>query len=308
MESNRQRINRKISSAAFSALSSMSLLNWMPDKLYLSAMWRAHFGKKLDWKNPRSFNEKLQWLKAYDHNPAYPRLVDKETVRRYVSDTIGPEYLIPLVGGPWKRFDEIDFDLLPESFVLKCTHDSGGVVICRDKKALDLRAVKKKIEKSLRRNYYWGGREWPYKNVKPRVIAERYMGNETGDEVKDYKFMMFGGEHRCAFVCSNRFAGSKLNVTFFDPGWNRMPFERHYRADARELPRPERYEEMIRLSERLSAGMPFVRIDLYEISGRVYFGEITLYPGSGLEEFEPVGWDYALGEWIDLKRFFPKEF
>ena len=303
---------KKIVSAApaalFSALSSMHLLRWLPDRPYLSAMWRARFHRKLDWQNPLSFNEKLQWLKAHDHNPKYPQLADKLAVRQYVADTVGGQYLIPLVGGPWSSFDEIDFDLLPKRFVLKCTHDSGGVVICRDKSELDRKAAKKKIGESLRRNYYWGGREWPYKDIAPQIIAEQYIESESGEELKDYKLLMFGGRHRCAFVCSNRFGGGKLNVTFFDPDWNRLPFERHYSADPRELPRPERYEEMIRIAERLSAGLPFVRIDLYEAERKVYFGEITFYPGSGLEEFQPAEWDYKLGEWIDLKQYFPEEF
>ena len=298
----------KTPAAVFFAFSSLHLLNWMPDRLYLSAMWRARFGKKLNWKHPRSFNEKLQWLKANDHNPAYPGLVDKFAVRRFVADAIGEEYLIPLAGGPWNSFDEIDFDQLPDRFVLKCTHDSGGVVVCRDKAALDRKAARQKIEASLHRNYYWGGREWPYQNIRPRIIAEQYMENGSDGELKDYKFMMFGGEHRCAFVCSNRFAGSELNVTFFDPDWNRLPFERHYHSDPGELSRPAQYEEMVRVAERLSAGLPFARIDFYEINGRVYFGEITLYPGSGLEEFHPVEWDDVLGSWIDLKRYFSGAF
>lgn len=296
------------SATLFFALSNRKLLNWMPDRLYLSALWRAYFHKKLDWKNPRSFNEKIQWLKVYDHNPIYAVYADKYAVRQYIADTIGEQYLIPLVGGPWNSFDEIDFSLLPDRFVLKCTHDSGGVVICHGKSEFDQKSAREKIQKSLKRNYYWGGREWPYRDIQPRIIAEQYMESASGSEPKDYKFMMFGGKHRCGFVCTNRFAASELNVTFFDPDWNRMPFERHYHADPRELPRPNRYAEMIRISEQLSAGLPFVRIDLYEIDQTVYFGELTLYPGSGLETFQPEEWDDTLGDWLDLKQYFPKEF
>ncbi len=299
---------RNIGAALFFTLSSRNLLNWMPDKQYLSAMWRAYFHKKLDWQNPVSFNEKIQWLKVKDRNPLYPTLVDKYAVRQYVASAVGEPYLIPLVGGPWASFDEIDFAALPERFVLKCARDSGGVVLCRDKSRLDLAAARKKIEKSLKKNYYWGGREWPYQFVPPRIIAEQYLESESGTELTDYKFMMFGGQCRCVFACTNRFLGSKMNVTFFDPDWNRLPFERHYPADPRELPRPERYDEMLRLAERLSARSPFQRIDLYEAGSRVYFGEITLYPGSGMETFQPEEWDGRLGEWIDLKQYFPKEF
>ena len=299
---------RHATAAVFFALSSRKLLNWMPDQLYLSVLWRAYFHTKLDWKNPKSFNEKVQWLKVKDRNPLYPTLVDKYAVRAWIKEKIGEEYLVPLVGGPWNSFDEIDFGALPERFVLKCTHDSGNVVICQDKHALDLVAAKEKIEKSLQRNYYWGGREWPYQYVQPRIIAEQYMESASSGELMDYKFMMFGGEHRCAFVCSNRFAGSKLNVTFFDPDWKRLPFERHYHADPQPLPQPECYAEMIRVAETLSKGFPLMRVDLYEINHRVYFGEMTLYPGSGLETFQPVDWDYKLGDWVELNKFFPKEF
>jgi hypothetical protein len=299
---------RSASAAVFFALSARKLLNWMPDRLYLSTMWRAYFHRKFDWKHPRSFNEKIQWLKVNDRNPLYPTLADKFAVREYIKNAIGEEYLIPLVGGPWSSFDEIDFSRLPERFVLKCTHDSGGVVICRGKDSFDQKAARAKIEKSLRRNYYWGGREWPYRDIKPRIIAEAYMESASGGELLDYKFMMFGGEPRCSFVCSNRFAESELNVTFFDPDWNRMPFERHYHADPQALPKPACYDDMIRVARRLSEGLPFVRVDLYEINGRAYCGEITLYPGSGLETFQPIEWDYKLGEWIDLKKFFPDEF
>ncbi len=299
---------QKAPAALFFALSSKGLFNWMPDRMYLSALWHAHFHRKFNWKNPQTFNEKLQWLKAYDHNPVYPLLVDKFAVRQYIAEKIGLDYLIPLVGGPWNHFDEIDFTRLPEQFVLKCTHDSGGIVVCRDKSALDLKAAGKKIEKSLKRNYYWSGREWPYKHIKPRIIAEQYMANGSESDLPDYKFYMFGGKNRCVLVCTNRFSKDKMNMTFFDPAWNRLPFERQYEADPRELPRPERFEEMLRLAERLSAGLPFVRIDLYEIDRTIYFGEITLYPASGMGEFRPVEWDCRLGGWIELDQYFPKEF
>lgn len=296
------------SAAIFFALSSRYLLNWMPDQLYLSAMWRAYFHKKLDWENPKSFNEKVQWLKVKDRNPLYPTLVDKYAVRAWIADKIGEEYLIPLIGGPWNSFDEIDFEALPERFVLKCTHDSGNVVICHDKHTFDFAAAKERIEKSLLRNYYWSGREWPYQYVQPRIIAEQYMESESSGELLDYKFLMFGGVHRCVFVCSNRFAGSKLNVTFFDPDWNRLPFERHYHADPQALPRPDCYAEMIRVAETLAKDLPLMRVDLYEINHKPYFGEMTLYPGSGMETFQPEEWDVRLGDWIELKKFFPKEF
>jgi hypothetical protein len=299
---------KNASAALFFALSARKLLNWMPDELYLSTMWRTYFHKKFDWKNPQTFNEKIQWLKAKDHNPLYPALVDKFAVRQFIRDAVGEDYLIPLVGGPWNSFDEIDFSLLPERFVLKCTHDSGGVVICRGKDSFDRTAAREKIEKSLKRNYYWGGREWPYRDIQPRIIAEEYIGSSAGTEPTDYKFIMFGGELRCLFVTTNRFTGKKMNMTFFDADWNLLPFERMYSADPNTPVKPERYDEMIRIARHLSKGMALTRIDLYEIDRRVYFGEITLYPGSGMETFQPIEWDYKLGEWIDLKKYFPQEF
>lgn len=299
---------RHASAAVFFALSSRNLLNWMPDQLYLSAMWRAYFHKKLDWKNPKSFNEKVQWLKVKDRNPLYPTLVDKYAVRAWIADKIGEQYLVPLVGGPWNSFDEIDFDALPERFVLKSTHDSGGVVICRNKDEFNRQSAREKLVKSLKRNYYWSGREWPYQFVQPRIIAETYLGSEAGVEPTDYKFIMCGGVCICLFVTTNRFTGGRMNMTFFDADWNRLPFERVYPADPKTPERPEQYDEMIRVAEKLAKNLPLVRVDLYETNHKVFFGEMTLYPGSGMETFQPIDWDYKLGDWVELNKFFPKEF
>lgn len=302
------RKKRYASGACFFTLARRGLLNWLPDQAYLSALWQAYYHKKLDWKNPKSFNEKIQWLKVFDRNPLYPTLVDKYSVREYIKNKVGEEYLIRLVGGPWSGFDEIDFSQLPERFVLKCTHDSGGVVICRGKDSFDMKSAREKIEKSLRRNYYWGGREWPYRDIQPRIIAEEYIGSSAGTEPTDYKLIMFGGELRCLFVTTNRFTGKKMNMTFFDTDWNQLPFERMYPTDQNTPVKPERYDEMIRIAKQLSKGLALTRIDLYEIDRKVYCGEITLYPGSGLETFQPEEWDYTLGEWLDLERYFPGRF
>lgn len=278
-------------------------LGWhdkMPDDLYLKKRFHAKLGTDLNLENPQSFNEKLQWLKLYDRNSAYTPMVDKYAVRDYISQKIGEEYLIPLVGGPWRSFEEIDFDALPDQFVLKCTHDSGGIVICKDKKTLNKKQAKRNIEKALKRNYFLPCREWPYKNVIPQIIAEKMMVDESGIELKDYKFMCFGGEIKCTFVCTDRFSTEGLHVTFFDREWNVMPFTRHYPAKKDGVPKPAAYERMIALAEVLSKDIPFVRVDFYDINGLVYFGELTFYPGSGFEEFTPEEWDYRLGQWIDL--------
>ncbi|MEZ4626660.1 MAG: ATP-grasp fold amidoligase family protein [Eubacteriales bacterium] len=220
----------------------------------------------------------------------------------------GEAISVPLVGGPWNNFDEIDFAQLPEQFVLKCTHDSGGIVICSGKDSFDMKTAREKIEKSLKRNYYWGGREWPYRDIQPRIIAEAFMADDSGDSLVDYKFYMFGGTAQCVLVCTNRSAKSRMNMTFFTPDWNRLPFERQYKNDPNELEKPEHFEKMLSLAEQLSANLPFARIDLYEINHKVYFGEITLHPASGLGKFEPVEWDYTLGEWLDLEHYFPGKF
>ncbi|HKM02140.1 MAG TPA: ATP-grasp fold amidoligase family protein [Sedimentibacter sp.] len=268
--------------------------HWIPDALWLKIVFRIKMGYKLDLNNPKTFNEKLQWLKLHDRNPLYTTLVDKYEVRKYITETIGEEYLIPLLG-VWEHFDDIDFDKLPNQFVLKCTHDSGGLIICTDKSKLNIKAAKKKINSCLKRNYYWAFREWPYKNVKPRIIAEKYMVDESGTELKDYKIMCFGGEPKCSFVCSERFK-SNLKVTIFDISWNRLPFTRDYPASDNEIQKPLQYAKMLEFSKILSKEIRFLRVDFYEINNQVYMGELTFYPGSGLESFNPKEWDYKFGK------------
>ncbi|MBE5753564.1 MAG: glycosyl transferase [Clostridiales bacterium] len=268
------------------------------DKLYIKIQYKATFKRKLNLKNPTSFNEKLQWLKLYNRKPEYSTMVDKFEVKDYVASIIGEQYIVPTLG-VWDSFDEIDFESLPSKFVLKCTHDSGSVIICRDKSIFDKKSAKLKIEKKLKSNLFWHGREWPYKNVRPRIIAEPLMQDEEG-ELKDYKIMCFNGVARCAFVCSDRFSEKGLHVTFFDRNWNVMPFERSFPSVKEGLPQPQNYKKMIELSEILSKDIPFVRVDFYEIDGQIYFGELTFFPGNGMEQFQPEEWDYKLGEWIEL--------
>jgi hypothetical protein len=272
----------------------------LSDKFALKLRYRVRFHRKLNLQNPISFNEKLQWLKLYDHNTLYTQLVDKYNVRRYVTDIIGEKYLIPLLG-VYDNFEDIDFSILPNQFVLKCTHDSGGIVICTDKSKLDIKSTKKKINNCLKRNFYYIGREWPYKNVKPRIICEKYMKDESCTELKDYKFMCFNGQIKCSFVCLNRNSQTGLNVDFYDIDWNPMPFERHYPNSKTTIPKPQNYNKMIELARELSKDIPFVRVDFYEINRQVYFGELTFYPGSGFEEFTPDSYDYLLGSLIKLK-------
>lgn len=269
------------------------------DEKYLRCAFKAYLGYKLNLKNPKSFNEKLQWLKLHDRNPEYTTMVDKVKVKKYVAEKIGSEYVIPTLG-VWESVHEIDFSILPNQFVLKCNHNSGlGIYICKEKDSLKINEVKKELQKGLRQDYYRCSREWPYKQVERRILAEEYLSDD-GNELMDYKFMCFGGEVKCCFVCSDRHSEKGLHVTFFDREWNVMPFERHYPSVKEGMKKPKNYEKMVELAEILSQNIPFVRVDFYDINGKIYFGELTLYPGGGLEEFTPEEWDYKLGSWIEL--------
>ena len=283
-------------------LSNKYFFNYLSDKIYLKLKYKMLMKKELDLYNPKTFNEKLQWLKLYDRNPEYTKMVDKYDVKEYVSKIIGEEYVIPTIG-VYEKFDNIDFAKLPNQFVMKCTHDSGGIIICKDKKKLDINLARKKINKSLRNNYYYKHREWPYKNVKPRIIIEKYLDDGKNSQLNDYKIMCFNGKAKCSFVCSERDNKDLgLAVTFFDLDWNRMPFERHYRSSDKVILKPKNYNKMIELSEKLSENIPFVRVDWYEINGKLYFGELTFFPGAGFEEFTPEEWDYKIGDMLELPK------
>ena len=254
-------------------------------------------GYKLDLNNPQKHLMKLQWLKLHDRNPLYTTLVDKYEVRKYIAETIGEEYLIPLLG-VWDHFEDIDFNKLPNQFVLKCTHDSGGLIICKDKSKLDIKAAKKKINSCLKRNYYWAFREWPYKNVKPRIIAEKYMVDESGTELKDYKIFCFNGKPKALFVATDR-GIHQTKFDFFDTNFNHLPFMQHYPNNTeREITKPKGLEKMLVFAEKLTQDFKHCRADFYDINGHVYFGDLTFSHFTGLEPFEPEEWDYKFGDWI----------
>lgn len=291
---------KKVENHLFNDIRRMGFFDNMSDEAYIQMCWRRRIQYPLDLGNPKAFNEKLQWLKINDHNPAYTQMVDKYEAKLYVADKIGEEYIIPTLG-VWEQFEDIDFDMLPNRFVMKCTHDSGGVVIVNDKKNLDWQKAKKRINRGLKRNYYMSSREWPYKNVKPRIIIEENL-QDSDDliQINDYKLMCFNGKVKCSFVCSNRNSKEGLCVNFYDREWNPMPFERHYRRNPVEIEKPSQYENMVVLAEKLSQGIPFVRVDFYQVNEHIFFGELTFYPGSGMEEFTPVSWDFTLGSWLTL--------
>lgn len=275
--------------------------NWMPDKLFIKLNYRCRFGKKLDLDNPRTYNEKLQWLKLYDRDPKHTELVDKYEVRKFIKDKIGEQYLIPLIG-VWDSVEDIDFDKLPEQFVLKCTHDSGGVIICRDRSQFNVEEAKKKLSYLMKRNFYKLHREWPYKNVKHRIIAEKYMVDESGTQLKDYKFFCFNGEPKMMFVATDRNIDTRFD--FYDMEFKHMDFKNGHENADKHIEKPTGFEEMKRLAAILSKGIAHVRVDFYDINGKVYFGEMTFFHWSGYVPFEPESYDYMLGEWIELPKKF----
>lgn len=290
------------------------LRNW-DDERYLKLIFRIKMGQRLNLDSPRTFSEKLQWLKIHDRRPIYTHLVDKFEVKEWVTALLGESRVVPVLG-VWDSFSDIDFDALPEQFVLKCTHDSGGLAICTDRTSFDIERARTKISNSLKRNYYALGREWPYKNVQPRVIAERYFPTwdpESPDGilpkplsnddlgVMDFKFYCFHGEPKFLYVSRGLHNHSTAQVAFLTLDWKRTDFKRQDYAEFDELPpKPARLEEMIRIAETLSSGIPFVRVDLFEHANTVLFSEMTFHPVSGMMPISPRSADSEIGKLLDL--------
>ena len=286
--------------AIYAYFAGRGLLNWMSDKAFLKLAYRMKMGKKLNLENPQTFNEKLQWLKIHDRNPEYTRMVDKYEAKKYVAERIGEQYIIPTLG-VWDSFDEIDFDALPDQFVLKTTHDSGGIVICRDKSHLDIKKARTKIQKSYRRDYFYQWREWPYKNVKPRIIAEQYMEDSETAELRDYKLFVFDGKVKALFIATERASETEeTKFDFFDAEFNHLPFTNGHPNAAVTPKKPENFELMKQLAGKLAEGIPQLRVDFYEVDGKVYFGELTFSHWGGMVPFDPLEWDYTFGSWIKL--------
>lgn len=283
----------------YDVLAGRGLLKHMSDERYLKKIYRLKMGKELDLENPLTYTEKLQWLKLYDHRPVYTRMVDKYEVKKYVAEKIGEEYVIPLLG-VWDRAEDIDFESLPQKFVLKTTHDSGGIVVCKGKASLNIPETRERLKKLAARDYYGFKREWPYKNVKPRIIAEAYMEDSRYRELRDYKFFTFGGEPKVLYIAQGRGKGEPTVADFFDMDFNHLPFTIDHDTAPVPPEKPACFEEMKRLAALLSQGTPQLRVDFYEVDGRVYFGEMTFFHCSGMSPFHPERWDRIFGDWVEL--------
>lgn len=278
-------------------------LNCLPDKAYLSLMYRGRFGKKLNWDNPSTYSEKLQKLKLVDRKPVYTTMADKYAAKAYVADCIGSEYVVPILGGPWYSADDIDFNALPDQFVLKTNHDCGGVWVCRNKNELDTAKVKAFLTEHLKQNYYLHCREWPYKDIKPCIFAEAYLEDQSSGRLSDYKLMTFDGEPRLIYITSGRDYKDEHDVVyadFFDAEFNHVDLRiDHENAPVAPLP-PKNFEKMIEFSRVLAQGTKHLRVDFYEMNEKLYVGELTFFHCGGLKPFITDEWDAILGSWIDL--------
>lgn len=277
-------------------------LFWIPEKTYTKWRFNLLMGYKLNLDNPKSFNEKLNWLKLYNRNPLYPKLVDKSTVKDYVANKIGKNHVIPTFG-VWDKFDDIDFSKLPNQFVLKSTNGGGGsgVIVCKDKDCFNKGWAKKQLELSMNNNGKATG-EWVYEYIKPRIIAEKFMGNDEDSELRDYKIFCFNGKPQLLFVTSDRFSKTEpLHFDWFDMDLNHLPFETvGYPPKPLVINEFPQWEKMKDVAKKLSEGFPHVRVDLYLIKGEVYFGELTFFHDAGLVPLSPIEWDYKIGDMLDL--------
>jgi len=272
------------------------------DEWYVKTRYRLYTGKRLNLQNPQTYNEKLNWLKLFDHNPLYTTMVDKFAAKEYVANIIGAKYIIPTIGY-WEKPEDINWDRLPEQFVLKTTHDSGGVIVVKDKSKLNKEKAIQKLNKCLKRDNYAVTREWPYKNVHRRVIAEQYMEDQKTGELRDYKFFSFDGEVKAMFISQDRGkAGEEVKFDYYDADFNHLDIHQYHDAGKSKPEKPICFEEMKMLASKLSKGLPQVRVDFYEVNGKVYFGEMTFFHHGGIVPFTPEKWDYTFGSWIKLPK------
>lgn len=280
----------------------MDSLRFLPDALYISLFYWAATGKWPNLKNPQGFNEKLQWLKLHEDYSQYRDYTDKIKVREIIKEKLGDGYMFPILG-KWKSFDEIDFSALPEEFVLKCNHDSGSVKLIHSKSSLtdkDYTELKRFFDSRMKYDFYLAGREPCYKGIDRYIFAEELMKDSSGDlgGIKDYKFFCFSGEPKLMFVATNR--STDLRFDFYDMGYNHLDITNIHPQSGKVLEKPKYFVKMKEIAATLSKGMPFVRVDLYELNDRVYFSELTFFHGGGFSRFYPEEWEYKLGSWIDL--------
>ena len=273
------------------------------DKLFLKLLYRERMGKKLNLKNPQTFNEKLQWLKLYDRKDIYTTMVDKYEAKKYVANIIGEEYVIPTLG-IYDNFEDIDFDKLPNKFVIKTTHDSNSICICNDKKKFDIEKTRKKINEALKVKYYYLGREWPYKNVKPRIIIEKYMEDKETKELRDYKIYSFNGKCDYVMACFDRFI-NKPKFFYFDKNWKiKKEFSKDglKYGDIVTIKKPVNLDKMFKFAKILSKNIPFVRVDFYEVDGKLFFGELTFFPSAGFDDTRTEECSTYLNEMLDIRK------
>ena len=274
------------------------------DVSYLKLLYWLKTGRKLNMDNPQRFNEKMQWLKLYNHQPEYTDMVDKYKAKQLVENLMGKQYIIPTLG-VWNSPQDICWESLPQQFVLKTNHGGGGVgvVVCKDKTLLKKKKVLCQLTKSMRISGADGLKEWPYKNVQRRILAEQYVEDVDNQQLVDYKFHCFNGVPKLVLVCRDRYGNTGASKDFYDMEWNHLPISRELNGNAKgDFEKPAEFTRMIRMAEELSRGIPFVRIDLYLANHQIYFGEYTFFPASGLSKFCPDEWDFILGEWLELPQ------
>lgn len=272
------------------------------DKTFLCEQYEDYMGEKPNLENPQKFTEKLLWMKLYGRNPIYTQMVDKYEVKKYVEEHIGQKYVVPAYG-VWHSFDEIDFSQLPDQFILKCNHDSGSYVICKDRKTFDKKNAHKILDAALKKNFFWKFREWVYKNVDRRILAEQYIPTLGQKNSVEYKLMCFDGEVKTITVCSGipHQVSAPWNFDNYSRDWKRQNwYGNSNKPLGKDFKRPKEMDEIIALSEKLSKGIPHVRIDWYITNGQIYFGEFTFYPWAGYIKFEPKEWNLKVGEWMKL--------
>ncbi len=276
------------------------LLTLLPDRMYIALKYWYHFKKLPHLHNPKTYNEKLQWLKLHDRENKYTQMVDKCEAKKYIESVAGAEYVIPTLG-VWNHYSDIDFSKLPQRFVLKCTHDSGGVFVCKNKNDINHAELETFFEEHLSRNYFYEGREWPYKNVKPRIIAEEYLEDSKSSDLKDYKVFVFNGKSRLIFIASERQSeDEETKFDFYDTEFKDLNIQNGHPNANRNIEKPQNFQEMLDVAEKLAHGIAHLRVDFYVVDEKLYVGELTFSHWSGFIPFDPPEWDQIIGDWLDL--------